>query len=146
MIIRRMNHSDLDGVFEVDQNCFNHNWSRESYEKEMDNLLAIYAIAESEGKIIGFGGFWRVIDEAQITNIGVLETYRRTGVGEKILDKLCQFASQEGCEKMTLEVREDNLPAIAFYKKNLFVQEGIRHHYYGQNQHGLIMWRYQLDK
>ncbi|WKY49143.1 ribosomal protein S18-alanine N-acetyltransferase [Eubacteriaceae bacterium ES3] len=145
MLVRKMVANDIGGVFDVDKDCFNHNWTRESYQNELHNILATYIVAENEGKIIGFGGYWRVIDEAQITNIGILKPYRRCGIGEMILNKLCSMAVQEGCNKMTLEVREDNLSAISFYKKNLFLQEGIRYHYYGQNQHGLIMWRYKLD-
>ncbi|MDK2905164.1 MAG: [ribosomal protein S18]-alanine N-acetyltransferase [Eubacteriaceae bacterium] len=145
MLIRKMNASDIEAVFKIDQDCFNHNWTLDSYQNEINNLLATYVVAENDATVIGFGGYWRVIDEAQITNIGILKPFRHAGIGEMILNKLCSLAVLEGCDRMTLEVREDNLPAIAFYKKHRFVQEGIRRHYYGQDQHGLIMWRYNLE-
>ncbi|WKY45930.1 ribosomal protein S18-alanine N-acetyltransferase [Eubacteriaceae bacterium ES2] len=145
MLIRKMNESDIEDVFKIDQDCFSHNWTCKSYRNELNNLLATYVIAENDEKIIGFGGYWRVIDEAQITNIGVLTPFRHSGVGDMILKKMFSLASLEGCVRMTLEVREDNFPAIAFYKKNNFVHEGTRYHYYGQDQHGLIMWRYHLE-
>lgn len=145
MLIRKMKTSDILEVFNIDQDCFNHNWTFESYQNEMNNILATYVVAENKDKLIGFGGYWRVIDEAQITNIGILTPYRHSGIGEMILNELCFQAVLEGCDRMTLEVREDNLAAIAFYKKHSFIQEGIRRNYYGQDQHGLIMWRYNLE-
>lgn len=141
---RLMNAQDVPGVFKVDTNCFNHNWTLESYESEIDNRLSYYVVAEAEGEIIGFGGFWLIIDEAHITNIGVLEKYRQAGVGQNILNEMFGIAHHEGCVGMTLEVRANNQAAINFYLKNGFIEAGSRKDYYGKGLNGIIMWRYGL--
>lgn len=138
---RKMQYKDAAQVQRIDKLCFKHNWSLDAYEKEMDNPLATYIVAEDKDQVIGFGGYWLIIDEAHITNLAVLKAYRKKGIGQQIFDKLAETIVAVGCKKTTLEVREDNFSAIAFYQKNDFVEEGIRFHYYEENSHALIMWR-----
>lgn len=142
---RLMQSRDVSGVFKVDEACFKHNWTQDSYQAETKNILSNYVIAEIDGEIVGFGGFWQVIDEAHITNIAVLEEYRQTGVGQNIMNAMLAIALEKGCVGMTLEVREDNQPAINFYLKNGFTREGRRKDYYGTGMDAIIMWRYGLE-
>ena len=142
---RLMESRDVLGVFKVDQACFSHNWTQDSYEAETKNILSNYIVAEADGEIIGFGGFWQVLDEAHITNIAVVEAYRQTGVGQKIMNAMLALALEKGCVAMTLEVRSDNQPAINFYLKNQFTREGRRKDYYGTGMDAIIMWRYGLE-
>ena len=135
----------MPGVFKVDQACFSHNWTQDSYEAETKNILSNYIVAEVDGEIIGFGGFWQVIDEAHITNIAVMADYRQTGVGQNIINAMLAQALAKGCVAMTLEVRGDNQPAINFYLKNQFTREGRRKDYYGLGMDAIIMWRYGLE-
>jgi len=142
---RIMQARDVPGVFSVERQCFEHNWTVESYESEINNILATYVVAEENDVIIGFGGFWTVIDEAQITNIGVLANYRRRGVAQKILNEMMQLAVVKSCFSMTLEVKVDNIAAIGLYEANGFEKAGIRKNYYDNKTDGLIMWRYHLE-
>jgi len=142
---RLMESRDVPGVFKVDQACFSHNWTQDSYQAEIKNSLSNYILAEIDGEIIGFGGFWQVIDEAHITNIAVMEAYRQTGVGQNIMNAMLALALEKGCVAMTLEVRGDNQPAINFYLKNKFTREGRRKDYYGTGMDAIIMWRYGLE-
>ncbi len=142
---RLMESRDVLGVFKVDQACFSHNWTQDSYEAETKNILSNYIVAEVDGEIIGFGGFWQVIDEAHITNIAVMADYRQTGVGQNIMNAMLAQALAKGCVAMTLEVRGDNQPAINFYLKNQFTREGRRKDYYGLGMDAIIMWRYGLE-
>ena len=141
IIYREMDLEDAPQVYSIDQSCFTNNWSLDSYEKEMKNGLATYIVAEDAGQIVGFGGYWLIIDEAQITNIAVLEAYRNLGIGQAVFNEMLMGSELRGSIKMTLEVREDNFSAISFYQKNRFKKEGMRFHYYGKNQHALIMGR-----
>ncbi|AFA48426.1 ribosomal protein S18-alanine N-acetyltransferase [Acetobacterium woodii] len=144
MNYRMIENQDIDGVFNVDQACFKHNWTRDSYLAETKNILSNYIVAEDKDQIIGFGGFWQIIDEAHITNIAVLASYRQKGVGQGVMAAMISRALEKGCVRMTLEVREDNQPAISFYLKNGFTREGRRKNYYGNGIDAIIMWRYEL--
>lgn len=141
---RLMKARDISGVFSADQQCFKRNWTLDAYECEFKNMLAHYIIAEENGEIIGFGGFWAVIDEAQITNIGVLEKYRGLGIGRALLHEMTALAAEKGCVSMTLEVRADNQAAIGLYEANGFKKAGLRPKYYDNEIDGIIMWRVDL--
>ncbi|MGL4606510.1 MAG: ribosomal protein S18-alanine N-acetyltransferase [Eubacteriaceae bacterium] len=141
---RESKEEDILGIYEVDRCCFDHHWTEASYAAESNNPIANYIVAVDENKIIGFGGFWSVVDEAQITNIAVLKEYRKKGIGQKILEELFVLAIKRGCTKMTLEVREDNTSGLALYEKNGFIRAGIREKYYNNDINGIIMWRYEL--
>ena len=51
-----------------------------------------------------------------IDDICVDEKYRRHGVGRKLYDFVIQYAKEEGCFNVTLNVWERNPDAKAFYK------------------------------
>ena len=63
--------------------------------------------------------------------LGVLPTYRRTGIGSKLLDfVLNTLASQHDAKQIQLHVHVANDSAIAFYEKHGFVQgEKVANYY-----------------
>jgi len=86
-------------------------------------------LALVENKPAGFCS-WRqsAADEAEILNIAVDPDYRRRGVGAALLDAVCQAA--QGA--IFLEVAETNAPAIALYRRQGWVDAGVREGYYSQ--------------
>lgn len=61
-----------------------------------------------------------------LLGIGVVEPWRRRGVGAALLDAALARATAAGFLRIELSVRADNLAAIALYRKRGFVQEGIK--------------------
>ncbi len=51
-------------------------------------------------------------------DLAVLPAYRGRGIGRALLGAVDERARQRGCCKVTLEVREDNHPARALYKRS----------------------------
>ena len=144
-LIRPMEPRDIQAVFALEQACFSLPWSREALEKELENSIARYLVAEHGGKLIAYCGMWLIIDEAHITNIAVEEAYRKQAVGTKLLCAAQDLARKEGMRSMTLEVRESNAPAIGLYEKLGFQAYGLRKKYYPDNgENALIMWNNSL--
>lgn len=144
--LEKMNLSHLEEVLALEKLCFSNPWSRQAYLFELENnRLAHYVVAEEDGKVIGYGGMWILMDEAHLTNIAVHPDYRRRGVGELILRTLMAKAYTLGARRMTLEVRQSNYAAQRLYKKLGFVGVGYRKGYYTDNQEdALIMWNDKL--
>ena len=72
-----------DGVMDVEKKCFTTPWSRYAFTCELrDNQFSHYLIA-SWRKNNWVRGMWIVLDEAHVTNVGVLPEYRGQGMGEK---------------------------------------------------------------
>jgi len=141
MMVRRMNTLDIDGVLAVEQQSFTTPWSREGFVNEMKNELSYYLVMVEAGKIIGYAGMWLIVDEAHVTNVAVLPTYRGKRLGEKLMSALLEHAKNRGAVRMTLEVRASNTVAQGLYSKFGFTSQGRRRNYYTDTKEdALIMW------
>lgn len=141
--IRRMNIKDVDGVMNVETKCFKIAWSKESFEYEMkENNKALYVIAEYNGTILGYAGLWKILDEGHITNIAVLNEYRRMGIATLMLSTLIKMAQEDNIKSFTLEVKHTNSVAINLYENFGFSACGVRKGYYKDtNDDAIIMWK-----
>lgn len=141
VIIENANSLNIDDILEISKECFSVPWSRKSVQNEFENNPAFYLIAKVDEKIVGFGGYWVIFDEAHITNIAVLPSYRRLSIGSIILEAMIQNAKSKGVVDMTLEVRKGNIKALKLYSKHNFKEEGRRPDYYSDpKEDALIMW------
>ncbi|HLR69935.1 MAG TPA: ribosomal protein S18-alanine N-acetyltransferase [Pseudogracilibacillus sp.] len=142
-IIREMLEEDIEEVMEVDIASFSTPWTREIYEQEViHNKHAHYfVILVNNQLIVGYVGLWIVEEEAQITNIAILPTYRGNKIGEKLFGFSVQYAIQQGALRLSLEVRVSNIVAQKLYRKFGLVPGGIRKNYYPDNgEDALVMW------
>jgi len=138
--VEKMKMKDLDEVMEVERQCFTTPWSRYSFICELrDNQFSHYIVAKHMGKVIGYAGMWTIIDEAHVTNVGVLPEYRGEGVGEYLMRSLIAAAKERGAKKMTLEVRKSNYIAQNLYTKLGFEPVGIRRGYYLDNKEDAVI-------
>ncbi len=143
IIVRKMKIGDVGSVVDIEQRCFPIPWTKGTFVMEIvSNKLARYCVAEVDGRVVGYGGMWLIIDEAHITNIAVHPEHRGEGVGKKLVEHLIDEASDTDIHKVTLEVRRSNFIARALYTKFGFEPRGIRPGYYRDNgEDAIIMWR-----
>jgi len=129
--LRRMRVGDLDRVMEIEKQSFPSPWSRATYLSELarDNLT-LYVVAELEGEVVGYAGYWYIPDEAHITTIAVDPKHRRRGIAEHMLIYLLEAAREAGGGRATLEYRVSNFAAARLYEKYGFRREGLRRGYY----------------
>ncbi|QXM05208.1 ribosomal protein S18-alanine N-acetyltransferase [Crassaminicella indica] len=141
--VRSMTLEDVDDVFEIEKSSFPIPWSVEAFTAEIEhNEKARYVVLEKEEKVIGYGGFWKILDEGHITNIAVHPSVRGKGYGNLIVEGLLKIAKREEIKEMTLEVRVSNKVAQRLYEKYGFKACGIRPKYYQDNgEDAVIMWR-----
>jgi len=155
-LLQPMRAQDIPEVLEIERVCFSMPWSSHAYRYEIEeNTLSWYVVARlapppaergllgkilnlrSAGQprtpIIGYGGFWMMVDEAHISTLAVAPPYRRRGVGELLLLTMIEEAERRGAATVTLEVRVSNLPAQRLYEKYGFTIQGRRARYYSDN-------------
>ena len=111
VVIRSVRYSDLDQLTEIEKICFSLPWTKNSFEKELNNDLAYYQCAEEDGIIMGHMGMWRILDECHITNVAVLPKYRKMGIATSLINKMIEICKCSEIRAMTLEVRESNFQA-----------------------------------
>jgi len=131
VVVRAMTAEDVARVVEVDRLCYPTPWSSATYLSELARgSLAYYAVAECEGTIVGYGGYWYVPDEAHITTLAVHPQFRRRHLAERLLIHLIEKALEAGATRLTLEYRVGNEAAARLYEKYGFRAEGLRRGYY----------------
>lgn len=142
--IHKLNESFLNEIDLIEKDSFKEPWSKEAYEKEILNPLANYRVITIDDKVVAYGGFWKILDEADINNIAVKKEFRGEGFGKMLMNALIEDAKSQNIKAMTLEVRVTNESAIALYKKLGFKEAGIRKNYYSDKEDALIMWLEEL--
>ena len=65
-----------------------------------------------------------------LLNISIHPDFRSQGMGQKLLDKTEKELTKKGVSDIFLEVRNSNIGAISFYKKNDYRNVGKRKNYY----------------
>ncbi len=136
-----MTEADIEQIVELEKQIFTMPWSKQAFEEEMDNQLAHYYVAIVNDEIVGYLGYWQVLNEAHITNIGIAPQHRRKGYASKLLMNMLGIVEENDIESITLEVRASNYNAQSLYKKFGFVEAGRRKNYYLDNKEdAIIMW------
>lgn len=149
-----MGLADVPQVMAIDRLSFPLPWSEISYRKELtENANAHFFVAVDGGRtgwpqwlgrpagrrVIGFAGYWYIVDEAHISTLAVHPQWRRQGIGEMLLVEMLKHAVGLGAVMATLEVRESNKAAQALYRKYGFEESGRRKHYYRDNGEDAVL-------
>jgi ribosomal-protein-alanine acetyltransferase len=147
IVIDRMTVDDLGAVQEIEGESFTTPWPPHAYRSELEtNKWAHYIVARYGDQLVGFAGIWLMVDEAHVTTFAVRKTWRRQGVGERLLLALLDLAKARGAREATLEVRPSNHPARRLYEKYGFAPVGVRPRYYSDdNEDALILTTDTLD-
>ena len=139
MEIKKMSLSDLDFISKNLEKDYDDFWNYNILKSELENENSKYILAKQNGDILGFAGIWIAIDIAHITNIVVKKNHRKEGIGSLLLQELIKLCIKLDMKELTLQVNENNLPAINLYKKYGFEQVGLRKKYYHNTDAAYIM-------
>ena len=142
ILVRKMQPEDLPKVCEIEKDNFSLPWSENSFLESMERNDTIFLTALVDEEVAGYVGCYCISGEGEITNVAVKDTYRRMGIGGKLLEELYKEAELLECREFLLEVRESNEAAIGLYTRQGFVKEGIRKNFYEQPvENAVIMWK-----
>jgi len=87
----------------------------------------------------------RRLRHVAVLTLAVAPQHRRTGVGRALMHHAYAWAERVGVEKISLNVRAGNAPAIALYRSEGFALEGceVRHIRMGETyEDNLVMARF----
>lgn len=139
MEIRQMRAGDLFVVADMERRLFSDPWSVEAFRGGLMSRNQLYLVIDDEGTIAGYCGIMFVADEAEILNIAVDIPYRRQHLATELLNFVFEIGDENGINLYSLEVRENNAPAIALYNSCGFVPVGRRKEYYSNPKEDAIL-------
>lgn len=146
MEIKQLTYAEIHQLAELEKQCFHDPWSVSAFEYELHNPLSLWLVAVADDLVVGYVGSQTVIDESDMMNIAVNPSFRRQGIGEKLILKLINALSERGSHSLSLEVRASNDPAISLYKKLGFIQVGRRPGYYRNPKEDALILRKEWDR
>ena len=146
--LRSMLESDVEQIVPIEAELFAGDppWSVEEFRSELAGVPETrwYAVAEDEsGELAGYAGL-RVVDgTADIQTVAVVPAHQRRGLGTTLLGALIDEARRRRATEMLLEVRADNEPALALYRRHGFERIARRRGYFGAGRvDGLVLRRW----
>ena len=136
-----MSHDDINQVVAIERLCFGDRWSASAFAAELDNPSSTYIVAAKEDRVVGYAGFWLILEEAHVTTIAVHPGEQGQKIGEQLLLNLIEESAKKDAKWMTLEVRVSNVVAQRLYGKYGFTSLGKRRGYYQDDgEDALVMW------
>ena len=149
LVYRQLTEKDIAKVADLEAMCFSTPWTVEQY-------LAVLR----QGRCVLFGalqgellaGYIAVAvqpatGEMEVYNIAVNTSFRRCGIGKKLLRLSLEAAIRNRVDQACLEVRISNAPALALYRSMGFLQVGVRKGYYHDTgEDALVLARSLMDK
>lgn len=143
--------ADLPSFVALENECGLNSRGVEGHRKKMldPNSILLAAIRRSENQydreIIGVFSGDVVVDELQIDNLAVRESWRRKGVGRMLLKSALSAARRLGAGKAVLEVRSAKLSARTLYERAGFVIVGLRKDYYTDPPDDALLLHREID-
>lgn len=152
-IVEPMVLNDLDQVMDIEQVAFPAPWPEQSYRFELtknenstmlvvrpglrldsrlEQWLSRFGLVK-RGPVLGYAGFWLLVDDAHIATLAVHPAWQGRGLGELLLLSLLEQGAKLGARRATLEVRISNLVAQGLYQKYGFAIVSRRRRYYADN-------------
>ena len=145
MMIVKMNEGHVKAVAELEKICFSDPWSENSVASELKNKLALWLVAEDEGRVAGYIGSQTCGDESDVMNVAVHPDFRRCGIAETLVNALVDELKAIESRCLTLEVRVSNVPAISLYEKLGFAEVGRRKNYYRNPREDALIMRKEWE-
>ena len=133
-----MTEKHLESISNELETNFDEFWNYSILKNELNCENSRYIVAILNNEVLGFAGIKIMVDESDIMNVVVRKDYRNQGIGGLLLKSLINLSKDLELNTITLEVMEENYPAIHLYKNFGFKQCGIRKNYY-ENKNGIIM-------
>ena len=129
--IRPVGREHAKALAELHKKCFAKGWSHLEFESFFERAGVFAAVANhAQQGAVGFVLCWIIEDQCDLLSMGVLEDFRRDGVGVMLLNYALDNAASLGAKALVLEVNIHNTAAIALYESHGFEQFSIRKDYY----------------
>lgn len=88
-------------------------------------------VAEAEGRVAGVLSYtlrpnlYHAAQSLMIEELIVAESWRKRGIGGRLLDTIVDLARREGCAEVSVSTTTSNVGALALYRRHGFRDEAV---------------------
>lgn len=129
----------IEQLLAIERTSFSAPWTLDDYLTEVARPIAHIVVVTDGDTLLGYAGFWQVMEVAEVNNVAVAEEFRGQGIGKMLMAGLLDLAALLGCEQVHLEVRAGNAGAIALYDGLGFSRVGLRPDYYDNPREDAVL-------
>jgi ribosomal-protein-alanine N-acetyltransferase len=139
--LRPAEEKDLARVLQLETGVCTWPWTQKQFESELVQPHSHFLVVEKKSTsiVVGYAVFWMMYDECQMINLVVDSDYRGLSIAKWLIRRGMWIAFQSNLEKLTLEVRKSNIPALFLYQNLGFVTLGIRKGMYRDGEDAYFM-------
>ena len=138
MIVKTLKKENVNEILSLYAQDFADGWNKNMLDSAFDGGRFLCLGAFLNDVLVGVITLSLSIDDADIEGIVTKKEFRNKGVASLLFDSAKDILSEKGIQKILLEVRESNTPAINFYKKKGFNLVSVRRRYYSDDENALI--------
>jgi ribosomal-protein-alanine N-acetyltransferase len=144
--LRRARFEDIPSIEIIERESFPDPWKKETFLEALAYYPSTCFVAEDDGRIAGFiaAGIENTGVElyGHIMNLAVSPEYRHRGIGSMLVQQVEQACMLEGTTAVSLEVRETNVGARAFYHRIGYRQVLRIAEYYADGDTAAVMMKW----
>ena len=144
--IRWLIRRDMPEVLRIEQEGFEFAWTEEDFLCCLRQRNCIGMVAERDHQIVGFMIYELHKSRLNILNFAVAEEFRRQGVGSQMVMRLVDKLSQQRRKEILLEVRERNLDAQMFFKRQNFRAVRVLRAHYDDTCEDAYIMQFRIDR
>jgi len=144
--VRWMVRRDFDQVLAIEKTCFEFPWTAEEFLQCLQQPNCLGMVAEHEERIVGFVVYETPKNRLFITNIAVEPELQRHGIARQIIQKLVTKLIHQRRQKITIEIRETNLPALLCFRALGFKSTNTLKNFYEEQSEDAYVLQYRLGK
>ena len=144
MTIREISINDADFIASALDFGFTDGWNKNMVVSAFNGGRFFGLIAEITGVPVGFITASLGYDDVDIESVFVLPDYRKNGVAKELLKSIQEKIKQLNKDRILLEVKESNTPAINLYKSFGYEKISVRKKYYADGTSAIVMQKEQL--
>lgn len=138
MITRPAQAADVPAIVAIDAHGRATPRPTALFEAALHRLLVL---ADPAGEVVGFAEVHLLFEDAELIDIAIAPAARRRGLGRQLLAAVLAHARAGQAQRVLLEVRPHNAPAIGLYEATGFVRTGRRRAYYADGEDALLYER-----
>jgi len=143
--IRWMIRRDMPEVLSAESENAPFSWTEEDFLRCLRQRNCIGMVAEHGERIVGYMIYELHKHKLHILNFGVHPRWRRQGIGSLMIAKLFSKLSTHRRTCITLEVRESNLDAQLFFRKQGFLGIKVLRGFFEDTGEDAYLMRYGLS-
>ncbi|HYH07506.1 MAG TPA: ribosomal protein S18-alanine N-acetyltransferase [Thermoanaerobaculia bacterium] len=139
LVIERAARAHVPAIHRIEEASFPAPWRPEFFGSEIAAEGRFNLVATRDRVVIGYLFSMWIFDEMHVNKIAVAEEARRQGIADALMERCVTFAREHAIVTISLEVRQSNEGAQAFYRHLDFAPVYVRKGYYPDGEAAVVM-------